>query len=170
MGEVCGQYCAGGECWLLLPVMLANTGPLAGWLLRAVGICCGLGAALHLPIPPTASSTLMRSTPLPALQWVYDIWYTSLTPDREFPAEVRRLLNTGFGQLAGRARQLDLRLVMNDLCELVMEQVGPGAGGCWHWWMLMSAGWWVLMSAGWWVLVSAGASGGCWQILVGECC
>ena len=55
---------------------------------------------------------------------MYDIWYTSLTPDREFPAEVRRLLNTGLGQLAGRARQLDLRLVMNDLCELVMEQVG----------------------------------------------
>ncbi len=36
---------------------------------------------------------------------------------------MRRLLNGGFGQLAQRARQLDLRLVMNDLAELFMEQV-----------------------------------------------
>ena len=36
---------------------------------------------------------------------------------------MRRLLNAGFGQLAVRARRLDLRIVMNDLCELCMEQV-----------------------------------------------
>lgn len=104
------------------------------------------------------------------LQFLYDTWYAYLTPDREFPAEVRRILNTAFGQasraegcracseimhdkgqwlcgtrcmvcgltiaphhrlavqLALRARRLDLRAVMNDLCELVMEQVGAGLG------------------------------------------
>ena len=51
---------------------------------------------------------------------------------------MRRLLNTGFGQLAGRARQLDLRLVMNDLCELVMEQVSASLSACWIWVL----GWW----------------------------
>lgn len=94
-------------------------------------------------------------------EFIYDTFYASLTPDREFPAEVgagrhrggcthhvgwlhaaprrrrrrrrahgptscaqvRRLLNTGFGQLASRARQLDLRAAMNDLSELFMEQV-----------------------------------------------
>ncbi|EFN59116.1 hypothetical protein CHLNCDRAFT_137916 [Chlorella variabilis] len=56
-------------------------------------------------------------------EFIYDIWYSTITPDMEFPAEVRRLLNSGFGQLAQRARQLDLRLVMNDLAELFMEQL-----------------------------------------------
>lgn len=36
---------------------------------------------------------------------------------------MRRLLNSAFGQLAMRARQADLRAVMNDLAELCMEQV-----------------------------------------------
>ena len=49
--------------------------------------------------------------------------YALLTPDREFPADVRRLLNTAFGQLALRARRLDLRVVMHDVCELIMEQI-----------------------------------------------
>ncbi|KAL4430933.1 hypothetical protein ABPG75_006189 [Micractinium tetrahymenae] len=56
-------------------------------------------------------------------EFLYDTWYAYITPDREFPAEVRRILNTAFGQLALRARRLDLRAVMNDLCELVMEQL-----------------------------------------------
>jgi hypothetical protein len=35
-----------------------------------------------------------------------------MTPDREFPAEVRGLLNHMFGELAGRARAVDWRQVM----------------------------------------------------------
>lgn len=66
----------------------------------------------------------MKETLSLPLQFVYDSWYGSLTPDHEFPAEVRRALNAGFGQLAMRARALDLRALMNDLCELCMEQVG----------------------------------------------
>ena len=46
-----------------------------------------------------------------------------MTPDKEFPAEVRRLLNHAFGQLGGRAKALDLRAVLNDTSELLMEQV-----------------------------------------------
>ena len=43
------------------------------------------------------------------MQFVYDAWYSSLTPDREFPREIRRILNTAFGELVGRARRLDVR-------------------------------------------------------------
>lgn len=45
-------------------------------------------------------------------QFVYDAWYSMLTPDREFPREIRRILNTAFGELAGRARQLDVRKML----------------------------------------------------------
>ena len=43
------------------------------------------------------------------MQFVYDAWYSTLTPDREFPREIRRILNTAFGELAGRARHMDVR-------------------------------------------------------------
>jgi hypothetical protein len=56
-------------------------------------------------------------------EFVYDAWYASLSPDREFPAEVRRALDHAFGQLAGRARRVDLRAALQDACELAMEQV-----------------------------------------------
>lgn len=42
-------------------------------------------------------------------QFIYDTWYGSLTPDKEFPRDVRRVLNTAFGELAGRARKTDLK-------------------------------------------------------------
>lgn len=57
------------------------------------------------------------------LQFIYDTWYASLTPDKEFPADVRRLLNNAFGNLAVRSRRLDLRAMLNDMSELLMEQV-----------------------------------------------
>lgn len=47
-----------------------------------------------------------------ALQFVYDAWYMSLTPDREFPAEIRRLLNEAFSEVSQRARKIDLRMVL----------------------------------------------------------
>jgi hypothetical protein len=37
-------------------------------------------------------------------EFVYDSWYAAVTPDTEFPAEVRRLLNAAFGEVARRAR------------------------------------------------------------------
>lgn len=42
-------------------------------------------------------------------QFVYDAWWSMLTPDKEFPKEVRRILNTAFGELAGRAREIDMK-------------------------------------------------------------
>ncbi|GAB4817940.1 hypothetical protein N2152v2_004986 [Parachlorella kessleri] len=54
-------------------------------------------------------------------EFIYDTWYAALTPDKEFPADVRRLLNHVFGQLASRSRRLDLRAVLNDASELFME-------------------------------------------------
>ena len=46
------------------------------------------------------------------VQFIYDTWYGFLTPDREFPADVRRALNSAFGELAARARLIDLRAVL----------------------------------------------------------
>ena len=56
-------------------------------------------------------------------EFIYDTWYHYLSPDKEFPAEIRRILNHAFGQLAVRARTLDLRLIMEDASELLMEQL-----------------------------------------------
>lgn len=49
---------------------------------------------------------------LGALQFIYDAWYAYLTPDREFPREVRGMLNRAFGELAHAARALDLRQLL----------------------------------------------------------
>ena len=48
----------------------------------------------------------------PLSQFVYDIWWGQLTPNHEFPAQVRRILNHAFGELAARARRIDLRDVL----------------------------------------------------------
>lgn len=56
---------------------------------------------------------------VPCLQFVYDTWYSVLTPDREFPREIRRILNTAFGELAGRARRADVRKMLLG-CALAM--------------------------------------------------
>lgn len=58
------------------------------------------------------------------LQWVYDAWYRHMTPDREFPAEVRLLLSHMFGELAGRARAVDWRqLLLEQLPELLTHNI-----------------------------------------------
>jgi len=56
-------------------------------------------------------------------EFIYDTWYHYLSPDKEFPAEIRKILNHAFGRLAVRARKIDLRLVMEDASELLMEQL-----------------------------------------------
>ncbi|CAL8462775.1 g2308 [Coccomyxa elongata] len=57
-------------------------------------------------------------------EFVYDTWYSVLTPDREFPREIRRILNTAFGELAGRARRADVRkMLLGDVSALFMEQI-----------------------------------------------
>jgi hypothetical protein len=56
-------------------------------------------------------------------EFIYDTWYHYLSPDKEFPAEIRRILNHAFGRLAARSRTIELRLVMEDASELLMEQL-----------------------------------------------
>ncbi|GMH39284.1 hypothetical protein BSKO_07182 [Bryopsis sp. KO-2023] len=57
-------------------------------------------------------------------EWVYDSWLSLVTPDREFPAEVRRLLNEIFAEVTQRARRIDLRTVLiRDVCDLFSEQL-----------------------------------------------
>ena len=45
-------------------------------------------------------------------QFVYDAWFGSMSPDREFPAEIRRALNCAFGELAVRSRRVDPRAIL----------------------------------------------------------
>ena len=61
-------------------------------------------------------------------QFVYDAWYALLTPDRDFPRELRRLMNTAFGVLAARAHKcVNLR-------QMLLEcgpQMKPGPPAAW---------------------------------------
>jgi len=55
-------------------------------------------------------------------EFVYDAFWAKMTPDREFPAEVRRLCNGLFGSLAVRARKVDTRaLLLRDMTDLFIE-------------------------------------------------
>ncbi len=44
-----------------------------------------------------------------APQWIYDTWWAAMTPDKEFPAELRRIINSMLGEICVRARRLDAR-------------------------------------------------------------
>ena len=46
------------------------------------------------------------------MQFVYDMWYGGLTPDKEFPKELRKVMNTAVGELGERARRVDLRRML----------------------------------------------------------
>lgn len=45
-------------------------------------------------------------------EWIYDSWFSMLSPDREFPAEIRRLMNEAFAEIAQRAKKVDLRTLL----------------------------------------------------------
>ena len=52
------------------------------------------------------------SLSVPPMQFVYDAWFGCMSPDREFPAEIRRALNCAFGELAVRSRRVDPRAIL----------------------------------------------------------
>ena len=55
-------------------------------------------------------------------EFVYDSWWSALTPDADFPRIVRASLNALFGEAAAAARRIDVRrLLLGDGAELVME-------------------------------------------------
>lgn len=57
------------------------------------------------------------------VQWVYDAWYSLITPDRDFPASIRRLLNEIFADIAQRAKRIDLRNVLIRYARFPLESV-----------------------------------------------
>ncbi|CAD7702484.1 unnamed protein product [Ostreobium quekettii] len=76
---------------------------------------------VNAPIVESAWDALCGSV---VQEFVYDSWYMSLTPDRDFPAEVRRLLNEAFADVAQRARKIDLRTVLlRELCDLFLDHL-----------------------------------------------
>lgn len=56
-------------------------------------------------------------------EFIYDTWYSSLTPDTEFPASIRALLNAEFGRLAKRAKKVNIMLLVSQALDLVVEQI-----------------------------------------------
>ena len=56
-------------------------------------------------------------------QFIYDTWYSAMTPDKDFPARVRAMLNEAFGRLAQRTKAVDLGAVLCDACDALMEQI-----------------------------------------------
>ena len=45
-------------------------------------------------------------------KFLYDLWWGHISPDTEFPKDVRRVLNSAFGELAMRAQQVDLKRML----------------------------------------------------------
>lgn len=56
-------------------------------------------------------------------EFIYDTWYSHLTPDTEFPAEVRGLFNAAFGRLAKRAKKVTIKVLIAQILEMVVEQI-----------------------------------------------
>jgi sorting nexin-13 len=41
-------------------------------------------------------------------EWVTDLWYSRVTPDKEGPGELINVVNTALGEFSARARNVDL--------------------------------------------------------------
>ena len=55
---------------------------------------------------------LVPSLIIYCMQFLYDLWWGHISPDTEFPKDVRRVLNSAFGELAMRAQQVDLKRML----------------------------------------------------------
>mmetsp|Transcript_13710 Transcript_13710/g.41406 ORF Transcript_13710/g.41406 Transcript_13710/m.41406 type:complete len:1265 (+) Transcript_13710:304-4098(+) len=73
---------------------------------------------VRAPVVEQAWETLCGSI---LQEFVYDAWFGCMSPDREFPAEIRRALNCAFGELAVRSRRVDPRAILKDLSDLLIE-------------------------------------------------
>lgn len=74
---------------------------------------CASSTALLLLHCNMASSTWLEAQwCLDCLQFLYDLWWGHITPDTDFPKDVRRVLNSAFGELAARAQQTDLKRML----------------------------------------------------------
>ncbi|KAI9110319.1 hypothetical protein K1719_018761 [Acacia pycnantha] len=53
-------------------------------------------------------------------EWVTDLWYSRLTPDREGPEELVQTINDVIGEISGRARNINLiDLLIRDIIHLI---------------------------------------------------
>ncbi|CAK9310487.1 unnamed protein product [Citrullus colocynthis] len=57
-------------------------------------------------------------------EWVTDLWYSRLTPDKEGPEELINIVNGVLGEIAGRFRNINLiDLLMRDLINLICTRL-----------------------------------------------
>jgi hypothetical protein len=67
---------------------------------------------------------ISRTHPLFCRQFVVDLWYRSLTPDAQFPEEVRGLVCRLLGACATRVARVNLgALLVRDVCDVLAEQL-----------------------------------------------
>ena len=59
-----------------------------------------------------AKHQLCDALVLRLVQFVYDLWWGHITPDTDFPKDIRRVLNSAFGELAARAQHADLKRML----------------------------------------------------------
>ncbi|KAJ4749724.1 Sorting nexin-13 [Rhynchospora pubera] len=57
-------------------------------------------------------------------EWVTDLWYSRITPDKEGPEELISLVNSVLGEVASRARDVNLiNLLTRDIINLICEHL-----------------------------------------------
>ncbi|KAF3324504.1 Sorting nexin-16 [Carex littledalei] len=57
-------------------------------------------------------------------EWVTDLWYSRITPDKEGPEELVNLVNSVLGEVANRARDVNLiNLLTRDIVNLICEHL-----------------------------------------------
>ena len=67
---------------------------------------------LHLDCQPACLYACAKPNHHGCMQFLYDLWWGHISPDTEFPKDVRRVLNSAFGELAMRAQQVDLKRML----------------------------------------------------------
>ena len=57
---------------------------------------------------PVVEDALNQFTRHIVYEWVTDLWYSRLTPDRQGPEELVQILNSVLGEISSRARNVNL--------------------------------------------------------------
>lgn len=57
---------------------------------------------------PPVEAALEQFTRHLVTEWVTDLWYSRVTPDKEGPEELINLVNTALGEFSARARNVNL--------------------------------------------------------------
>ncbi|TVU20132.1 hypothetical protein EJB05_36325 [Eragrostis curvula] len=73
---------------------------------------------------PPVEAALEQFTRHLVREWVTDLWYSRVTPDKEGPEELIYIINTALGEFSARARNVNLiSLLTRDLVDLICNNL-----------------------------------------------